>query len=263
MSLQAEYGLGVSELCAMSKRGEKIACLTAYDASFAQVLDQAGVDIILVGDSLGMVIQGHDSTVSVSMEDMIYHSTCVSSISKRALVLVDMPFMSYSNIDQALFNATRLMQEGGAQMVKLEATERQSEIVAEMSACGIPVCAHLGLRPQYIHKLGGYQRQGQDSESAEQILQDAISLEKAGADLLLVECITHTLAAKIQQTVSIPVIGIGAGKDCDGQILVLQDILGITPGKTPSFAKNYLTKGGIQTAVQDYVAEVKSGDFPS
>lgn len=263
MSIQAEYGLGISELYKMRQSGEKIACLTAYDASFARVLDQSGVDIILVGDSLGMVIQGHDSTVSVSMEDMIYHSACVSSMCQRALVLVDMPFMSYSNIKQALINATRLMQEGGAQMVKLEATERQSEIVGEMSACGIPVCAHLGLRPQYIHKLGGYQRQGQDNESAEQILQDAISLEKAGADILLVECIAHTLATKIQQTVSIPVIGIGAGKDCDGQILVLQDILGITPGKTPSFAKNYLHNGSIQAAVQNYVADIKSGDFPS
>ena len=262
MSLEASYGIGVRELSAMSKRGEKIACLTAYDASFAQVLDQAGVDIILVGDSLGMVIQGHNSTVSVSMDDMIYHSSCVSLMSKRALVVVDMPFMSYSNIDQALFNATRLMQEGGAQMVKLEATQRQSEIIEEMSACGIPVCAHLGLRPQYIHKLGGYQRQGKNIEAAEDILQDAISLEKAGADLLLVECITHPLAAKIQQTVSIPVIGIGAGKDCDGQILVLQDILGITAGKTPSFAKNYLTSGSIQMAIEDYVAEVKSGAFP-
>lgn len=247
----------------MRARKEKIVCLTAYDATFAKVLDGAGIDIILVGDSLGMVVQGNNSTVSVTMEDMLYHTRCVSTVTKSALIIADMPFMSYRNIDNALHNATLLMQEGGAQMVKLEATQRQTEIVAELSACGIPVCAHLGLRPQYLHKLGGYQIQGTDSESANAILQDSVALQNAGADLLLVECIPAALAAQITNTVDLPVIGIGAGRDCDGQILVIQDILGITPGKTPPFAKNYLHSGTIQNAVREFIKEVKSGQFPT
>ena len=255
-------GVSINTLQQMCARNEKIACLTAYDAAFAKVLDDAGMDIILVGDSLGMVVQGNTSTVSVTMEDMIYHTRCVAGATKSALVIADMPFMSYSNMDSALNNATLLMQEGGAQMVKLEATQRQAEIVAELSACGVPVCAHLGLRPQYIHKLGGYQIQGTDNDSANEILQTSVALEKAGADLLLVECIPAALAAQITNTVALPVIGIGAGSDCDGQILVLQDILGITPGKTPPFAKNYMHGGTIQNAVREYIKEVKSGKFP-
>ena len=170
--------------------------------------------------------------------------------------------MSYRNIDSALQNATLLIQQGGAQMVKLEATQRQTEIVAELSACGIAVCAHLGLRPQYMHKLSGYHMQGADPDSAEQLLLASRALEQAGADILLVECIPATLAADITRTVSIPVIGIGAGRDCSGQILVLQDILGITPGRTPSFAKNYMYNQSIQAAVKNYIDEVKSGQFP-
>ncbi len=263
MSSQSAMGITINQLQNMREQHEKIACLTAYDAAFAKLLDQAGIDIILVGDSLGMVIQGNTSTVSVTMEDIIYHTMCVSSATSHSLVISDMPFMSYSNIDNALHNATRLMQEGGAQMVKLEATQRQTEIVEELSACGIPVCAHLGLRPQYIHKLGGYKVQGTDTDSANELLITSTALEKAGADILLVECIPAILAAEITKTVSIPVIGIGAGKDCDGQILVLQDILGITPGKTPPFAKNYMQNCSIQQAVQNYIQEVKSGTFPT
>ena len=263
MSAQSNMGVTINQLKSMRAQHEKIACLTAYDAAFAKLLDTAGIDIILVGDSLGMVIQGNNSTVSVSMEDIIYHTMCVTAAASRSLVIADMPFMSYSNIDSALHNATRLMQEGGAQMVKLEATQRQTEIVAELSACGIPVCAHLGLRPQYIHKLGGYQIQGTDTESAHELLATSQALESAGADVLLVECIPAALAAKITAAVSIPVIGIGAGKDCDGQILVLQDILGITPGKVPPFVKNYMQNCSIQQAVQNYIAEVKSGAFPA
>ena len=263
MSVKQRMGVTINALHAMRKSGEKIACLTAYDAAFAKVLDIAGIDIILIGDSLGMVVQGNSSTVSVTMEDMIYHTRCVSSSTKNALVISDMPFMSYSNVDIALHNATLLMQEGGAQMVKLEATQRQSEIVSELSACGIPVCAHLGLRPQYIHKIGGYQMQGTDNDSANEILRASVSLEKAGADLLLVECIPASLAAQITSTVNIPVIGIGAGSDCNGQILVLQDILGITPDKTPPFAKNYMHGNTIQEAVSEYIDEVKSGKFPT
>ena len=263
MSAQQSIGVTINALQQMRARQEKIACLTAYDAAFAKVLDEAGIDIILVGDSLGMVIQGNTSTVSVTMEDMLYHTRCVSNVTKNALVVSDMPFMSYSNIDNALHNATLLMQEGGAQMVKLEATQRQTEIVAELSACGIPVCAHLGLRPQYVHKLGGYQIQGADNDSANEILNTSTALEKAGADILLVECIPAALTAQITRSVNLPVIGIGAGSDCDGQILVLQDILGITPGKTPPFAKSYMHCGTIQKAVSQYINEVKSGEFPN
>ncbi len=263
MSAQQSLGVTIGQLQNMRDYNEKIACLTAYDAAFAKLLDQAGIDIILVGDSLGMVVQGRSSTVSVTMDDMIYHTACVASTAKHSLVVADMPFMSYSNIDSALHNATRLMQEGGAQMVKLEATQRQTEIVEELSACGIPVCAHLGLRPQYIHKLGGYHIQGADPESANELLLTSTALETAGADILLVECIPAKLAAEITKTVSIPVIGIGAGKDCNGQILVLQDILGITPGKIPPFVKNYMQSCSINEAVQHYIEEVKSGAFPT
>lgn len=264
MSIQTNVGITINTLHEMRRKKEKIACLTAYDAAFAKVLDDAEIDVILVGDSLGMIVQGKTSTVSVSMDDMLYHCQCVTSTAKRALIIADMPFMSYTNLETAMHNATQLMQIGGAHMVKLEATERQSEIVAELSACGIPVCAHLGLRPQYVHKLGGYKIQGKDSAAAQDILQASQSLEQAGADLLLVECIPSELAEQITQQVSIPVIGIGAGARCDGQILVLHDILGVTPGKTPSFSKNYMhASNTIQSAVSEYIQEVKSGTFPS
>ena len=262
MSIQAAQGITINSLRRMREQGEKIACLTAYDASFANLLDQAGIDVILVGDSLGMVIQGNNSTVSVTMEDMLYHTQCVSKMVRRAMLISDMPFMSYSNIDSALTNATLLMQEAGAHMVKLEATERQTEIVSELSACGIPVCAHLGLRPQFVHKLGGYQTQASDNESATALLNTSVALEQAGADLLLVECIPAQLASEITRTVSIPVIGIGAGKDTNGQILVVQDILGISPATPPSFVQSFLHQCSIQDAVKNYIKAVKSGNFP-
>ena len=254
----------INTLHEMRRKKEKIACLTAYDAAFAKVIDDAQIDVILVGDSLGMIVQGNTSTVSVSMDDMLYHTQCVTNTARHALIIADMPFMSYTNIETALHNATQLMQIGGAHMVKLEATERQTEIVTELSACGIPVCAHLGLRPQYVHKLGGYKIQGKDNASAQNILQTSQLLEQAGADLLLVECIPSKLADEITQQVNIPVIGIGAGAGCDGQILVLHDILGVTPGKTPTFSKNYMQANNtIQTAVSEYIQEVKTGVFPS
>jgi 3-methyl-2-oxobutanoate hydroxymethyltransferase len=253
----------LTRLQAMKSASEKIACLTAYDASFAAILDQAGMDIILVGDSLGMVVQGQDTTVSVTMEDMIYHSQCVSSVVKNAFVIADMPFMSYTNVEQALANATDLIQLGGAQMVKLEASSRQVSIVRELSECGIPICAHLGLRPQYIHKLGGYSMQGNDEASVKELIKSAQSLQAAGADLLLLECVPDDLAHKITQQSSIPVIGIGAGAQCDGQILVLHDVLGITHGVTPKFAKNFLADANdIPSAIENYVQDVKSLKFP-
>ena len=253
----------LTRLHAMKTSGDKIACLTAYDASFAAILDQAGMDIILIGDSLGMVVQGQDSTVSVTMEDMIYHSQCVSSAAKQAFIIADMPFMSYTNVEQALANATDLIQLGGAQMVKLEASSRQVNIVQELSECGFPICAHLGLRPQYIHKLGGYAMQGKDEASANELVESAQSLQAAGADMLLLECVPDALAQKITQQSSIPVIGIGAGLQCDGQILVLHDVIGITQGVTPKFAKNFLAEANdIQTAIENYVQDVKYLKFP-
>lgn len=253
----------LKHLQAMKSQAEKIACLTAYDASFAALLDAAGVDVILVGDSLGMVIQGRESTVSVTMDDMIYHSQCVTSTVRHAFVIADMPFMTYTSVEQALDNATDLIQLGGVQMVKLEASVRQASIVQEMSECGIPVCAHLGLRPQYIHKLGGYSLQGNDEKSSEDLLRSAESLQAAGADMLLLECIPDTLARRITSQSSIPVIGIGAGQDCDGQILVLHDVLGVTQGVTPKFAKDFLADADdIPSAIRAYVNAVKSSGFP-
>ena len=254
----------LTRLHEMKANNEKIACLTAYDASFAAILDQAGMDVILVGDSLGMVVQGQDSTVSVTMEDMIYHSQCVSAAVKQSFVIADMPFMSYTNVDQALANATDLIQLGGAQMVKLEASSRQVSIVQELGECGIPICAHLGLRPQYIHKLGGYSMQGNDDASANELFESAQSLQAAGADMLLLECVPDALAQKITQQSDIPVIGIGAGAQCDGQILVLHDVLGITLGVKPKFAKNFLADAkDIPSAISSYVQDVKNLKFPS
>jgi 3-methyl-2-oxobutanoate hydroxymethyltransferase len=248
----------------MKLRGEKIACLTAYDASFAAVLDRAGVDVILVGDSLGMVIQGFDTTVPVTMEDMIYHARAVARGSGRALRIVDMPFMSYSNPTQAIANAGRLMQEGGAQMVKLEGGEIQVEIVRHLAAQGIPVCAHLGLQPQSVHKLGGYRVQGRDAESAEAMLESAAAVQTAGAEMLLLECVPAALAARITASVHIPAIGIGAGNGCDGQILVLHDILGVSVDTIPRFTRNFLDGAtGIPQAVEAYVRAVKDGSFPA
>ena len=264
MSAQSQLkNITLTKLQAMKANNEKIACLTAYDASFAALLDHAGVEIILVGDSLGMVVQGQDTTVSVTMEDMIYHSQCVSSSVKHAFVMSDMPFMSYTNVDQALENATDLIQLGGAQMVKLEASARQVSIVKELSECGIPICAHLGLRPQYIHKLGGYAMQGDDDVSAKELFDSAEKLQAAGADILLLECVPDSLAKKITINSSIPVIGIGAGANCDGQILVLHDVLGVTQGVTPKFAKNFLADAkDIPAAITSYEQDVKNLRFP-
>jgi len=254
----------LTTLLAHKEAGEKFTCLTAYDASFASVLDDAGVDVILVGDSLGMVIQGHETTVPVSMDDMIYHTACVASNTRHALLMVDMPFMSYNTVEQALENAARLMREGGAHMVKLEGGRVQLPVVQAMTDRGIPVCAHLGLQPQSVHKLGGYRVQGRDKPTADAMLIDAERLQEAGADMLLLECVPAELAKKITHTVQIPVIGIGAGPDTDAQVLVLQDILGITPGKPPRFSKDFMQQAeSIPAAVKAYVDAVKSGHFPA
>jgi len=257
----------VSSLRSMKQQGDKIAMLTAYDASFAAILEQAGVDIILVGDTLGMVVQGHDTTIPVSVDDVAYHTRMVSRACRHALVVADMPFMSFSDPQRALDNATRLMQEGGARMVKLEGGGHVIEVVANLSRHGIPVCAHLGLQPQAVHKLGGYRVQGRDEASADEILREARAMQDAGADIVLLECVPESLASKITESLSIPTIGIGAGIDCDGQVLVLYDILGISPGHLPRFAKNFLsdlsgTNASIQAAVRSYVEAVKQKRFP-
>lgn len=245
------------------QEGRRFAALTAYDASFAALEDAAGIEVILVGDSLGMVIQGHRSTIPVTMEHVIYHTALVARGAASALVMGDMPFMSFATIDAALRNAARLMQEGGAEIVKLEGTGAQAETVEALSAQGIPVCAHLGLRPQAVHKVGAYKIQGREPEAARVLLEDAAALERAGADMLLLECVPATLAKKITERARVPVIGIGAGVHCDGQILVLYDMLGITPGRRPSFSKDFLAESeSVSAALQTYVEAVKSGDFP-
>jgi 3-methyl-2-oxobutanoate hydroxymethyltransferase len=254
----------INTLRKMKQAKEKIACLTAYDVSFAQVLDNAGADVVLVGDSLGMVIQGLDSTIPVTMDEMIYHGQLVSRGLKRALLILDMPFLSDASTSQAVENAGRFMKECGANMVKLEGGADQRELVEILTRLGIPVCAHLGLQPQRVHKLGGYKVQGRDEASAEKMLNDARVLEQAGADLLLLECVPAELAKKLSEQASIPVIGIGAGKQTDGQILVLYDILGISAGRIPKFSKNYLQQtNSIQQAVEQYIKEVKSQVFPA
>jgi 3-methyl-2-oxobutanoate hydroxymethyltransferase len=250
-------------LANLKQAGEKFACLTAYDASFATLLDSAGIEVILVGDSLGMVIQGHQTTIPVTMDQMVYHAECVSRHAHHALVMVDMPFMSYSQPREALANAARLMQQGGAQIVKLEGGSQQLPIVEALSGQGVPVCAHIGLQPQSVHKLGGYRVQGRDPRSAERMLKDAESLEQAGADLMLLECVPASLAQEITANLSIPVIGIGAGAQTDAQVLVLQDVLGITPGTPPRFSRNFLQHGGdIRAAILAYREAVRQGTFP-
>ncbi len=247
----------------MKQDGEKIVSLTAYDASFARVIDEQGVDVILVGDSLGMVMQGHDSTVPVSVDDIIYHSKSVVPQCKRALVMADLPFMSYTNPNQAIANAARLMQEGMAHMVKLEGGEAQLDTVRHMTRHGVPVCAHLGLTPQTVHKLGGYRVQGREESVAKQMLSDALSLQDAGADAVVLECVPVGLAEKITQELEMPTIGIGAGRVCDGQVLVLQDMIGIS-SLAPKFTADFLSDGrNIPDAIKAYVDAVRDVSFPS
>lgn len=257
----------VTSLRKMKQQGEKIAMLTAYDASFAATLEQAGVDVILVGDSLGMVIQGHTTTVPVTMEDMVYHTAQVARATQHALLMADMPFMSFPDPVRALDNAAHLMQEGGAQMVKLEGAGHVIEVIAYLSKHGIPVCGHLGLQPQAIHKLGGYRVQGRDSQTAEAMLRDAKAMQDAGADIVLLECVPSELAKKITEALTVPTIGIGAGRDCDGQVLVLYDVLGVSMGHRPKFAKDFLAdlpagQNSIQAAIHAYVDAVKQQRFP-
>ena len=256
--------VNVSTLMRMKAEGEAIACLTAYDASFARVVDDAGTDIVLVGDSLGMVIQGHDTTVPVTVDDIVYHSRAVSRGLRHAFLMADMPFMSFSSAQQALQNAVRLMQEGGAMMVKLEGGASQVNIVEHLAEHDIPVCAHLGLRPQSVHKIGGFKVQGREDAQARQMLSDARALEQAGADVVLLECVPNEVGKTIRDALQVPVIGIGAGPDVDGQILVLYDVLGITQGRMPRFVKNFMTEApGSLEACAAFVTAVKDRSYPA
>ncbi|MHB8741625.1 MAG: 3-methyl-2-oxobutanoate hydroxymethyltransferase [Sulfuricaulis sp.] len=248
----------------MKRQGEKSTCLTAYDYSFASLLDKAGIDMILVGDSLGMVMQGHDTTLPVSVADMVYHSRCVARGVNRALIIVDMPFLSYQESPQhALASAGRLMQKGGAQVVKLEGGATMAATVQFLVDRGIPVCVHLGLTPQSVHQLGGYRVQGREALDAERIRRDAKVLQEAGASLLVLEAVPSVLAKTITKEMEIPTIGIGAGNDCDSQVLVLYDMLGIYPRANPKFSKNFMQgAASIEEAVKAYIVAVKTGAFP-
>jgi 3-methyl-2-oxobutanoate hydroxymethyltransferase len=247
----------------MKREGEKIACITCYDASFAVLCDAADSDLVLVGDSLGMVLQGHDTTVPVTMDDIIYHSKAVARGLHRPFLVADLPFASYPTPDIALANSVRLMQEGGAEMVKLESGIGQLEIVEFLARHDIAVCAHLGLKPQSVHKTGGFRVQGRDDAAAHRMLENARALESAGADIVLLECIPSELGKRITEALEVPVIGIGAGPDTDGPILVLYDVLDITAGRKPKFSKNFMEgHGSPLEAIKAYTEAVKSRTYP-
>ena len=253
----------LTTLQSLKQKGEKITMLTCYDATFAHACNQAGVEVLLVGDSLGMVLQGHDSTLPVTNDEMAYHVACVKRGNLDALILADMPFMANATLEQSLNNSAQLM-KAGAHMVKVEGAVWLAESIRLMTERGIPVCAHMGLTPQTVNVLGGYKVQGRNENQARQMRADAIALEQAGAAMLLLECVPSELAKEITHAVKIPVIGIGAGSDTDGQVLVLHDMLGLSlTGRVPKFVKNFMTgQPDIQSALSAYVTEVKAVSFP-
>ena len=248
----------------MKTQGEKITMLTAYDFGMASLLDDSDIDIILVGDSLGNVVLGYDTTLPVTMEDMLHHTRAVARGVEKAMVVADLPFLSYHvSPQQALANAGRFLKEADAQAVKLEGGEEQAETIFKITSAGIPVMAHLGLTPQSIHQLGGYKVQGKKEDAASQMIHDAKTLENAGAFSLVLECVPEKLAAEITQSLTIPTIGIGAGVHCDGQVLVVNDMLGMYERMTPKFVKKYASLNQeIRSAVKKYIQEVKSCEFP-
>jgi 3-methyl-2-oxobutanoate hydroxymethyltransferase len=253
----------IPHLKKLKQQGEKFACLTAYDYSFARLVEECGVEVVLVGDSLGMVIQGHETTIPVTLDDIRYHGKAVAAGLQNAMLMLDMPFGSLNSPQQALDNASELLKQTQAQVVKLEGGQTQLKTVEIMAEFGIASCAHLGLQPQMVHKMGGYRVQGKAKNAAEQMLATAQDLQQAGTDMLLLECVPATLAAQITAALEIPVIGIGAGIDVDGQILVLHDVLNVTVGKKPKFSKNFMQgQSNIQSAISRYVQEVKRGQFP-
>jgi len=252
-----------SDLNLFKARGEKITCLTAYDSSIAKLIDDCGVDVVLIGDSLGMVIQGYKNTRSVNMQDMLYHTEIVANSCQQALVIADMPFQSYDSSELALINAQNLV-NAGADMVKIEGGQEHEEVFRVLSSNNINICGHLGLQPQMVIDSSEYKIQGKDENSAELILSDALLLESLGISSLVLECIPSALAKEVSSKLNIPTIGIGAGKECDGQVLVCYDMLGITQGKLPRFVRNFVsTEGTIPLAISAFVKEVKAGTFPS
>ena len=252
----------ISKLQEMRQAGEKIAVLTAYDASFAALMDQAGVDVILIGDSLGNIVQGEASTLPVTIEHMVYHTSCVAKGQASAFLIADMPFGSYSTPEQAMQSAAQLMR-AGAHMVKLEGGAWLAETVKFLVERSVPVCGHLGLLPQSVHTLGGFKVQCKSTESAQTLINDAKALQEAGAQLLVLEAIPSDLGKKVTESIQIPTIGIGAGADCSGQVLVMHDMLGAFPGRSPKFVKNFLSgQSSIEEAFKCYVQEVKTGKFP-
>lgn len=249
----------------MKQRGEKIAVVTAYDATFARLFDDAGVDVLLVGDSLGMVVQGHDTTLPVTLDDMIYHCRAVVRGCQRVHVVGDMPFMTYqASLEQAINNAGRLMKEGGCHSVKLEGGAEHADLIAKLVGAGIPVMGHIGLTPQSYHQLGGFKVQGRDKGGRERLVADALALESAGAYAIVLEAIPADIARAITKAVSVPTIGIGAGAACDGQVLVSYDLLGMDESFKPRFVRRFATLGAtIRDAVGAYVREVRAATFPS
>mgnify|MGYP001059689272 FL=1 len=254
----------VPGLRAMKARGEKIAVLTCYDASFAAHMEAVGVDVALVGDSLGMVVQGNASTLPVTLDQMVYHTSLVARGVQSTLLIVDLPFMQFRDPATALAASARLMKEGGAAMVKLEGgADWVCEVIAAWVEREVPVCAHLGLTPQSVHRLGGYKMQGKTDDAAARLREHARAVVQAGAELLVLESMPAALAADITREVPIPTIGIGAGADCDGQVLVCYDMLGITPGHRPKFSKDFLEgRGSVREAFAAYVEDVRAGRFP-
>ena len=252
----------ISKLQEMRQAGEKIAVLTAYDASFTALMDQAGIDVILIGDSLGNVVQGESSTIPVTLEHMVYHTSCVAKGQESAFLIADMPFGSYSTPEQAMLNAAELMR-AGAHMVKLEGGAWLAQTVKFLVERSVPVSAHLGLLPQSVHTIGGFKVQGKSTESAQMLINDAKALQEAGAQLLVLEAIPSELGKKVTDAIQIPTIGIGAGPDCSGQVLVMHDMLGAFPGRSPKFVKNFLSgQSSIEAAFKSYIQEVKTGKFP-
>ncbi|WP_425598093.1 3-methyl-2-oxobutanoate hydroxymethyltransferase [Frateuria aurantia] len=251
-------------LRAMKEKGQRIVALTAYDASFAVLAERAGVDFVLVGDSLGMVIQGQSTTLPVTVDDMVYHTRMVARGLETALLVADLPFMADRSVEHALEAAWRLVAEGGAAMVKLEgAAAHHLAVIEALVSRGIPVCAHLGLTPQSVHAMGGFKIQGRQQEAADRLLQEALQVEAAGAAALVLEGIPTALGKIVSQRLAIPTIGIGAGVECDGQVLVIYDLLGLTPGRRPKFSKDFLEgRGSALAAVQAYVEDVRAGVFP-
>lgn len=250
-------------LASLKKENKKFGTITAYDAAFASLFDSCGVPALLIGDSLGMVIQGAPSTLSVTADEIAYHVRCVASRAVNSLIIADMPFMTYNTPEKACSTAAKLMSAGAA-MVKLEGGAWLCDTIRQLVRNGAPVCGHLGLTPQSVNVFGGFKIQGRSDEDAERLVNDAIALEKASASAIVLECIPAALGKRITQSVGIPTIGIGAGPDTDGQILVMHDAFGITPGKTPKFAKNYLAlTGNLEQAVKLYLKEVENGEFPS